>query len=120
MSERSLVWLRAEIKTPPFSKEARIQAGALLRQVQLGQSLTMPHSRPMPSIGIRCHELRIPDKDRSWRIIYRTDPDAIVITDVFAKATRTTPHRILERARRRLAEYDSTGTTDEESKKSST
>lgn len=109
LSERSLVWLKAEIKTPPFSKEARIEAGALLRQVQLGHNLTMPHSRPMPSIGIRCHELRIPDKDISWRIIYRTDPDAIVIADVFAKHTSATPHHILERARRRLAAYDSTG-----------
>ncbi|MEX1113417.1 MAG: type II toxin-antitoxin system RelE/ParE family toxin [Patescibacteria group bacterium] len=103
------MWLRAEIKTPPFSREARIEAGALLRQVQLGHTLTMPHSRPMPSVGIRCHELRIPEKDMSWRIIYRTDPDAIVIVDVFPKRTRATPHHILQRARRRLAAYDSTG-----------
>lgn len=109
MSDRPLVWLKVEVKTPPFSKEARIQTGALLRQVQLGHSLTMPHSRPMPSVGIRCHELRISEKDVSWRIIYRTDPDAIVIADVFAKQTRATPHHILERARRRLAAYDSTG-----------
>lgn len=109
MSKRPLVWLRVEIKTPPFSKDARIEAGALLRQVQLGHTLTMPHSRPMPSVGIRCHELRIPDKDTSWRIIYRTDSDAIVIADVFAKQTRATPHHILKRARRRLAAYDSTG-----------
>lgn len=108
MSERPLVWLKAEIKTPPFSKEARIQAGALLRQVQLGHTLPMPHSRPMPSVGARCHELRISEKDISWRIIYRTDPDVIVIADVFAKQTRATPHHILERARRRLGAYDST------------
>lgn len=109
MSERPLVWLKAEIKTPPFSKEARIRAGALLRQVQLGHSLTMPHSRPMPSVGIRCHELRIQDKGTSWRIIYRTDFDAILIVDVFAKQTRATPQRMLSRARSRLAAYDSTG-----------
>ena len=109
MTERPLVWLKAEVKTPPFSKEARIQAGVLLRQIQLGHRLTMPHSRPMPSVGTRCHELRIQDEDTSWRIIYRTDPDAIVIMDVFAKRTRTTPQRILDRARRRLAAYDSTG-----------
>ena len=109
MSVRPLVWLKAEIKTPPFSREARIEAGILLRQLQLGHSVIMPHSRPMPSVGARCHELRIPDKHTSWRIIYRTDPDAIVIADVFAKHTRSTPHRILERARTRLTEYDSTG-----------
>ena len=109
MRERPLVWLKTEIKTPPFSKEARVQAGALLRQVQLGHSLTMPHSRPMPSIGVHCHELRIQDNDASWRIIYRTDFDAILIVDVFAKRTRATPQRMLDRARRRLAAYDATG-----------
>lgn len=109
MDERPLVWLHAKVKTPPFSKEARVEAGALLRQLQLGNSLIMPRSRPMPSVGICCHEFRIPEKDISWRIIYRTDPDAVVIADVFVKKTRATPNRVIKRARRRLAEYDSTG-----------
>lgn len=29
--ERPLVWLHGEVKTPPFSQEARIAAGVLLR-----------------------------------------------------------------------------------------
>ena len=66
----------------------------------------MPRSRPMPSIGRRCHELRIPDRDKTWRIVYRTDSDAIVIAEVFEKKTRTTPKRIIERAQRRLRLYD--------------
>jgi phage-related protein len=41
----------------------------------------------MPSIGRHCHELRIPDTDKSWRIIYRIDEDAIVIIEVFNKTT---------------------------------
>jgi len=45
----------------------------------------MPHSRPMPEIGRRCHELRIVDGEHTWRIIYRADPDAIVIAEVFGK-----------------------------------
>jgi hypothetical protein len=56
-----LVWLRGEIKTPPFSQEARIDAGMLLRRLQQGELLSMPQSRPMPDIGQRCHELRIRD-----------------------------------------------------------
>ena len=66
----------------------------------------MPRSRPMPSIGRRCHELRIPDRDKTWRIVYRTDSDAIVIAEVFEKKTRTTPKRIIESAQRRLRLYD--------------
>ena len=42
----------------------------------------------MPSIGSRCHELRINDEDKTWRIIYRIN--AIVVVDVFAKKTNKT------------------------------
>jgi hypothetical protein len=62
--DKPLVWLEGEIKTPPFSLEARLEAGYLLRKLQQGQTLGMPHSRPLPSIGARCHELRINDERR--------------------------------------------------------
>jgi len=86
-NDKPLVWMNAEVKSPPFSKEARLEAGFLLRKLQKGQELEMPHSRPMPSIGARCHELRIIDADATWRILYRVDPDAVVILDVFNKKT---------------------------------
>jgi phage-related protein len=103
---KPLAWLNGEIKTPPFSAEARIEAGYLLRQLQAGESLGLPQSRPMPSIGQHCHELRINDKTKTWRIIYRIDFDAIIIADVFAKDTRTTPKTAISRAQKRLARYD--------------
>ena len=53
--DKPLIWLRGEIKTPPLSMNARLEAGFLLRQLQRGEMLSMPHSRPMPSIGNRCH-----------------------------------------------------------------
>ncbi len=100
---KPLVWLRGEVKSPPFSKEARIEAGVLLRQLQFGVKLWLPHSRPMPSIGARCHELRINDVDTTWRIIYRIDPDAILILDVFSKKT---PQDVVENCKRRLRQCD--------------
>jgi hypothetical protein len=63
-TDKPLVWLRGEVKTPPFSVAARLEAGTLLRRLQGGERLSMPHSRPMPSIGSRCHELRIVDAAR--------------------------------------------------------
>ncbi len=60
----------------------------------------------MPSIGPRCHELRVGDADVTWRIFYRIDPDAIVILEVLKKKTPKTPKAVLEACRRRLAEYD--------------
>jgi len=63
---KPLAWLKGEIKTPPFSAEARVEAGYLLRKVQLGRSLGMPHSQPMPSIGPRCQELRVKEAGHKW------------------------------------------------------
>ena len=105
--DKPLVWLYGEVTTPPLSRAARIEAGFLLRQLQRGDRLTMPHSRPMPSIGRRCHELRIPDSDQTWRIMYRVDDDAIIVLDVFSKKASQTPRGIIEACRRRLAAYDS-------------
>jgi phage-related protein len=104
--DKPLVWLRGEIKTPPFSQEARIEVGFLLRRLQQGEKLELPHSRPMPSIGRHCHELRIQDVDKNWRIIYRIDDDAILIVDVFDKTTRTTPDRVIDNCQKRLSKYD--------------
>jgi phage-related protein len=77
-----------------------------LRRLQSGEILSMPESRPMPSIGRRCHELRIDEGGVTWRIFYRTDPDAIVILDVLKKKTQVTPKIVIESCKRRLAEYD--------------
>jgi phage-related protein len=101
-----LVWIKGEVKTPPFSQEARIEAGVLLRRLQRGEALSLPHSRPMPGIGKRCHELRIQDKDKTWRIVYRIDFDAIIIAEVFEKKSRATPKRVIETCKRRLDRYD--------------
>ena len=104
--DKPLVWLRGEIKTPPFLAEARLEAGGLLRRLQMGEVLGMPHSRPMPTVGPRCHELRVRDARHDWRLIYRVDPDAIVILDVFPKSTRQTPERVIRDCQRRLKMYD--------------
>ncbi len=106
-SERPIVWLHGEVKSPPFSKEARIQAGFLMRLLQEGDSPKMPWSRPMPGIGSRCHELRIDDRGRSWRIVYRADSTAIVIAEVFEKKTQKTPKNVIDACHRRLRDYDS-------------
>jgi len=104
--DRPLVWLHGEVKSPPFSHAARVEAGYLLRRLQRGDTLTLPHSRPMPGVGASCHELRIGDAGVAWRILYRIDSDAIVIAEVFPKKTAQTPRVVMETAKRRLKEYD--------------
>ena len=104
--EKPVVWLQGEVKTPPFSVDGRIEAGVLLGRLQQGESLSLPHSRPMPSIGERCHELRINDHGQAWRIVYRIDLDAIVVVEVFKKKTTQTPRHVMDACRSRLKKYD--------------
>lgn len=106
--DKPLAWLHGEIKTPPFSAAARVEAGVLLRRLQRGESLAMPLSRPMPDIGNACHELRIRDADRTWRIMYCVRSEVIVILDVFAKTTTKTPKYVVKTCRKRLRHYQQT------------
>ncbi len=100
------VWLGGAIKSPPFSEKARRWTGRMLRKVQDGETLTLPDSRPMPSIGERCHELRIRDGDVDWRVVYRIDPDAVLVVEVASKTTQTTPRHVIEKCQWRLKRYD--------------
>ena len=104
---KPLVWLHGEVKTPPFSAEARIEAGVLMRRLQEGVNIALPHARPMPSLGRSCYELRIPDENRTWRIVYYVDAVAIVILDVFAKTTSQTPQMVIDVCKARLKRYKS-------------
>ncbi len=105
-NDKPLVWLEGEVKTPPFSTEARVEAGTLLRRLQRNENIGLPHSRPMPTIGRRCYELRVQDEDVKWRIIYRLDPDAVIIGEVFAKKTGTTPKKVIDACKQRFKRYD--------------
>ena len=106
MNGRPLRWLHGEVKTPPMGVAARREIGLLLRRLQDGESLGMPGSRPMPIIGPRCHELRVNDENRTWRLVYRIDRDAIVILDVFEKKSQRTPQTVIDNCRRRLRSYE--------------
>ncbi|HEV7279778.1 MAG TPA: type II toxin-antitoxin system RelE/ParE family toxin [Pirellulaceae bacterium] len=112
-----VAFLATEIKTPPFSQDARLRAGWLLWQLQQGVVIPMPHNRPMPSLAPRCGELRMPDGDVTWRIVYRRDSDALLIADAFAKKTSKTPQEHKERVLKRLARYDEVKRAASETKK---
>ena len=104
--DKPVYWLGGELKTPPMSTEARLKAGFFVRMLQGGENLSMPESRPMPSIGPRCHELRVRDKDSTWRVIYRIDRDSILVVEVFQKKTQQTPKHVIDTCKTRLSEYE--------------
>lgn len=102
---KPLVPLHGELKTPPMSHNARVRAGFFLRFVQLGEMIEFPNSRPMPSVGNGCHELRLSDTAGEWRVIYAIEDEAILILDVFQKKTNKTPKATIDNCKRRLARY---------------
>jgi phage-related protein len=103
---KPLAWLHGEVKTPPFSRAARLEAGELLRRLQEGESLGLPHSRPMPDVGPGCHELRVADEKTAHRLFYAVRPDAIVILGVVTKKSRRTPGNILKICSARLRRFE--------------
>ena len=104
-SKKDLVFL-VGVNAPPLTSQGRREAGYYLNRVQEGEMLSLPVSRPMPSIGPRVHELRLSDEAGDWRVVYRTDPDEVVVVDVFKKTTRKTQHEDIARCRKRLKDYD--------------
>lgn len=105
-TRKPLVWLHGEVKTPPFTAEARQESGMLLRMLQEGDQLSMPQAEPLPDVGARCGSLRVRDPDHNWRIMYRIDSDAILILEVYSKKTRKIPSEVIERCQQRLKQYD--------------
>lgn len=105
-NDKPLVWLAGEVKSPPLSASARLEVGFLLRKLQAGEFLELPHARPMPSIGPRCHELRVQDQTDTWRIVVRVDKDALVLLEVFSKKTQKTPAAVIRTCQQRLKAYD--------------
>lgn len=101
---RPVVWM-ADIRAAGLGKKARLEAGGLIDDLQEGVSLRLPHSRPMPAIGERCHELRVREPGHNWRILYHVGYGEIVILGVFDKKRRKTPRNEIHRAKRRLRRY---------------
>ena len=60
----------------------------------------------MTSIGIHCHELRIHDENKIWRLFYRVDADAIIVVLWLEKKTNKTPDEVINLCRKRLKFYD--------------
>ena len=76
-----------------------------LARLDAGLMLSLPLSRPMPSIGRGVHELRLKDRSGAYRVIYALlGRGTVHLLHAFKKRSQATPVRNLELARRRLKE----------------
>ena len=94
-----------EIRELP--EEIRGDLADALAQLDAGETLSMPLSRPMPSMGPGVHELRLKDRTGGYRVIYAiVTAGSIYVVHGFKKTTRATPRRNIEIAMRRFKEVD--------------
>lgn len=88
-----------------FPEDIRGDLADALARLDAGQTLNMPLSRPMPSIGKGVHELRLKDRAAAFRVVYAiVAAGTICVIHGFKKTTGATPKHNIEIARRRLTE----------------
>jgi phage-related protein len=95
--------VRETIRT--FPADVRRELGKALYDLQRGEVLGMPLSRPMVSVAAGAAELRIRDRSRIYRVFYYTKAvSGILVFHAFVKKSRVAPQHELELGRKRLKE----------------
>ena len=91
-----------------FPADVKADLADALTQLEEGDHLSMPLSRPMPGIGKGVHELRFRDRAGVFRVIYfLAGADGVFLLHAFMKKSEGTPRQNIETARRRLREIQS-------------
>lgn len=86
-----------------WPEEVRGDLADAIARLERGHMLSMPLSRPMPSIGAGVHELRLKDRSGVYRCVYwLAGGGFIYLIHAFKKATQKTSQRDMEIARERL------------------
>jgi len=94
---------RAAVRS--FPKDVRQELGKAIYDLQRGDVLSMPLSRPMPSVDPGAAELRIRDQSGIYRAFYYTrSARGILVFHAFVKKTQATPARELDLGKKRLKE----------------
>jgi phage-related protein len=77
-----------------FPKEVRREFGKAILELQQGETLSVPVSRPMPLLGTGVAELRSRDRSGIYRAFYYTrSARGILVFHVFTKESQTTPNK---------------------------
>ena len=88
-----------------FPEDVRRELGKVIFDLQKGKMLSMPLSRPMPSVASGVEELRVRDRAGAYRVFYYTRlADSVLIFHAFAKKTQKTPTEEIALAQKRLRE----------------
>ena len=96
---------KARVAIRGFPGDVRREFGKIIFDLQKGEKLSMPLSRPMPSVVAGVEELRVKDRSGAYRVCYYTRlADSVLIFHAFVKKARRTPQHEIALARNRLRE----------------
>jgi phage-related protein len=96
---------RCQKEIHEFPEDVRGDLADALARLNEGHKLSMPLSRPMPSIGKGVHELRFRDRSGIYRVIYVfIGSGSIYLIHAFMKKTTQTPIQNIDLAKKRLKE----------------
>jgi phage-related protein len=88
-----------------FPDDVRRELGKVIFDLQKGEILSMPVSRPMPSIASGVEELRIRDPSGIYRTFcYTKSPRGILVVHAFVKKTQATSKQDVHLGKKRLKE----------------
>lgn len=88
-----------------FPREVRKELGKAIFDLQRGESLSMPLSKAMPSLGLGAIELRIRDRAGIYRVFCLVKAArGILVFHAFVKKSRATPEHELALGKKRLKE----------------
>jgi phage-related protein len=77
----------------------------LFSACKMGEKITLPHARTMPTVAAGVSELRVKGRDGIFRVFYCTAASrGVLVFHAFAKKTHRTPPLEIELARKRLKE----------------
>lgn len=88
-----------------FPQTARKQLGEAILELQNGARLTMPLSRPMPSVAPGVQEIRVRDAAGIYRAFYlMKSARGVLVFHIFEKKSQKTPVHEIQLGRKRLKE----------------
>jgi phage-related protein len=96
---------RSKGRDPLVSRGRAPRTGKAIFDLQRGEVLVMPLSRPMTSIASGAAELRIRDRSGIYRALYYTkSARGIFVFHAFVKKSQTTPKHEVHLGKKRLEE----------------
>lgn len=88
-----------------WPERIRQKVGRAVLDLQDGQFLSMPLSKPMPRVALGVWELRIHGPDGQYRLFYWPKHETkVLVFHAFVKKTRDTPDHEIALGRKRLKE----------------